>query len=142
MPSALNRSAVAELHEAILAPAPRRVLVIEDNLDAAQSLVLLLRDTGQEVEFAINGYAALAAARRFRPQIVFLDIGLPDTDGFRLAPVLKREPGLERVRILALTAYSGDEYRSRATEAGCDGYLVKPLDPRFLYSLLGITRPV
>jgi CheY-like chemotaxis protein len=118
--------------------AEHRILVVDDNLDVAQSLVFLLRDAGQQVEFAINGYAALEVARRFRPDLVFLDIGLPDTDGFKLAPMLKREPGMERARILALTAYTGEEYRQRAMEAGCDDFLVKPLDPRFLYSLIGL----
>jgi hypothetical protein len=81
----------------------RRVLVIEDNIEQMRSLVMLLRLEGHEVQFAINGYAALEVVKKFRPDIVFLDLGLPGLDGFQVCARLKREPGLEYARVIALT---------------------------------------
>jgi CheY-like chemotaxis protein len=115
----------------------RRILVIDDNLDAAQVLVVLLRDMGHRVEFAINARAALEAARRMLPEIVFVDLVLPDMDGSELARQLKREPGLGGVRIFAVTGHGDEESRRRSLEAGCDAHLLKPVDPKFLESLLG-----
>ena len=117
--------------------APRRILVVEDNLDAVHSLVLLLRDLGHQVEYAINGYAALDLARRFRPDFVLLDLGLPGLDGFEVCSRLKCEPGLESTRFIAVTGYAQDEHRMRSIAAGCEHHIVKPVSPKFLYSLLG-----
>jgi len=114
----------------------RRILVVEDNLDAVHSLTVLLRELGHEVEFAINGYAALEIARRLEPQIVLLDIGLPGMDGFELCRRLKREPALAAARVIAVTGYGQEVYRQRALAAGCDGYYVKPLDAQVLCALL------
>lgn len=114
----------------------RRVLVVEDNLDTVRSLVMLLREMGHPVEFAINGYAAIDAARAFRPDVVFLDLGLPGMDGFELCRLLKKEPSLQRVRVIALTAYGHEPYRDRALEVGCELHVVKPITPARLASLL------
>ena len=124
----------------ITQPPPRRVLVVDDNLDTAETLRFILRDMGHEVEFAINGYGAMEAVRRFRPEIVFLDLGLPDLDGCELAGRIKRESGLDGVRIIALTGNASEAMRENARQNGCDEFLVKPLDPRFLESLLGSRR--
>jgi len=120
-----------------LPSARRRVLVVEDNLDSVHSLVLLLRDMGHQVEYAINGYAALDIARRFLPEFVFLDLGLPGLDGFEVCARLRREPGFEGTRFIAITGYGQDDYRARSMAAGCEQHIVKPVSPRFLYSLLG-----
>jgi len=72
----------------------RRVLVVEDNLDSVHSMTMLIRMMGHEVEFAINGFAAIDVARKYRPDIVILDLGLPDFKGDHLATQLKYEPGL------------------------------------------------
>jgi two-component system, OmpR family, response regulator len=114
----------------------RRILVVEDNLDAVHSLTVLLRELGHEVEFAINGYAALEIARQLKPEVVLLDIGLPGMDGFELCRRLKREPAFAAARVIAVTGYGQEPYRERALAAGCDAYLVKPLDPKALYALL------
>jgi CheY-like chemotaxis protein len=114
----------------------RRVLVVDDELDTAETLAVLLRQMGHEVEFAINARAALDLAERHRPQIVFLDLGLPDMDGWDLARRLKRLPGLESLRILAVTGRYGEEFRRRSIEAGCEQHLVKPLDVSFLENLM------
>ena len=89
-----------------LKPAPlakRRVLVVEDHLDSVHSMAALLRMMGHEVEFAINGFAALDIARRFRPDFILLDVSLPDFAGDKIARQLKYEPGLEHTRMIAIT---------------------------------------
>jgi two-component system CheB/CheR fusion protein len=129
-----------EAREAQRAPAVRaarrRVLLVEDNLDMVHSTAMLLRDMGHVVEYAINGWAALELARRFRPEFVLLDLGLPGMDGFELCWRLKREPGLEAVRCIAVTGYGQEDYRRRSKEAGCELHLLKPVDPKVLRSLL------
>ena len=115
---------------------PRRVLVVEDNLDTVHSLVFLLRDIGHQVDFAINGYAALSLAQRMRPEFVFLDLGLPGLDGFEVCKKLKADPALKSVRVIAITGYTQEEYRVRSREAGCDLHLVKPVPPEVLDQLL------
>jgi two-component system, chemotaxis family, CheB/CheR fusion protein len=114
----------------------RKILVVEDNLDSGRSLVYLLRDMGQRVEFAINGYAAQEIARRFKPEIIILDIGLPDTDGYRLARAWKSDPEMKAAKIIALTAYGTEEHKRRSQDAGIDQHIVKPLDPKRLAELI------
>jgi CheY-like chemotaxis protein len=119
---------------------PRRVLVVDDNVDSANSIAMLLRERGHEVEVAHDGLKALELARRVRPEFVFLDLGLPGLDGFEVARALRREPGLQGARIIAVTGYAQESDRRRALEAGIDQHLVKPADPAFLESLLGPRR--
>ena len=113
------------------------MLVVEDDIDSARSLTWILRDMGHEVEYAINGYVAVDIAEKMRPEFVLLDLALPGMNGFEVCRRLKRTPGLDGVRIIAVSAYSQEEYRQRSKEAGCDGYIVKPLDPAVLEMLLG-----
>jgi CheY-like chemotaxis protein len=122
--------------------AKRRVLVVEDNLDSVHSMSTLLKMMGHQVEFAINGFAALDVARRFRPEVVLLDIGLPDFKGYDIARQLKWEPGFERTRIIALTGRPMDEVRQKALDAGCEQVFAKPIDPAVLEELLaGVPGP-
>jgi two-component system CheB/CheR fusion protein len=114
----------------------RRVLVVEDNLDTLRSMTLLLREMGHQVEYAINGYAALEVARRFRPEVVFLDLGLPGMDGFELCRQMKRDAELKSARVIAITGYGQEEYRRRSQEAGCEAHLVKPVEAQVLKALL------
>jgi CheY-like chemotaxis protein len=123
-----------------LSPGARRILVVDDDVDGAAMMAALLELSGHEVRLAHDGAFAIASARAFRPDFVFLDLGLPALDGFEVARTLRREPGLESMRIIALTGSADAEARERALEAGCDQYLVKPIDPGFLDSLLGGTR--
>ena len=116
---------------------PKRVLVVEDNLDSVHTLAYLLNDMGHSVEYAINGYVALDVARRFRPDFALLDLGLPGIDGFEVCRQIKRDPQLRFCRVVALTAFSQDEYRERAKQAGCELYFVKPVDTQVLEDLLG-----
>jgi DNA-binding response OmpR family regulator len=128
-----------------LPSAPRcrvlRVLVVEDNLDAVHMTCLLLRSLGHTAEYALNGYVALDVARRFKPDLVFLDIGLPGVDGFDVCRQIRRDAELMDTKIAMLTAYDTSRFRELAKEAGCDDYFVKPLDPRELGRLLGDLSP-
>jgi CheY-like chemotaxis protein len=114
----------------------RRVLVVDDNLDTVESMATLIKTLGHDVQFALTGFAAISIASSFRPEIVLLDIGLPDTKGDIVAKQIKSERGLENVRIIAITGRSEDEDRRRALAAGCEDYRIKPLDPAVLEQLL------
>lgn len=114
-----------------------RVLVIEDNLDAVHMTCLLIRSLGHTVDYALNGFVALESARRFKPDFVFLDIGLPGTDGIDVCRQFRRDPELMQVKIAILTAYDSVRFRELARQAGCDHYFVKPLDPEELSRLFG-----
>ena len=114
----------------------KRVLIIEDNPDAARALAMLVADMGHATEYATRGASALAVAKRFRPDVVLLDIGLPDVDGFEVCSQLKADPELMRVRVIVITGYAQDEYRIRAKAAGCDVHLIKPTPARVLEELL------
>jgi PAS domain S-box-containing protein len=120
----------------------RRVLVVDDNPDAADSFALLLRLAGQDVRTAYDGPSALARAEEFRPELVFLDIGMPGMDGYELARRLRAHPDLEGVGLVALTGWGQEEDRRRSQEAGFDRHLVKPVEPKMLGELLaGLKLP-
>ncbi len=135
-PAARKPSRSAESGRKAGAPGRRRVLVVEDNLDAVRSLALVLREMGHQVEYAINGYAGLEAAKRFNPEFVILDLGLPGMDGFEFCRRVKRDPELSSARVIALTGYSQEDYRRRSEEAGCEEHLLKPVDLDVLQRLL------
>jgi two-component system CheB/CheR fusion protein len=117
-------------------PVARRVLVVDDNVDTAESMALLLRLRGHEVEVAFSGPMALEMADAFEPGIVLLDIGLPGLDGYEVARELRRRPRLAKALLVALTGYGQETDRSRAREAGFDHHLTKPADPTLIYGLL------
>jgi DNA-binding response OmpR family regulator len=116
---------------------PRRVLVVDDNIDAADSIAALLTLSGHEVQTAHDGHAAVRMALSFRPEFIFLDLGLPGLDGFAVAQRLRAEPGFETVRLIAVTGYGTEQDRRRTLESGFDQHYLKPVDPKFLESLLG-----
>jgi CheY-like chemotaxis protein len=120
--------------------AGRRILIVDDNADAAESLALLLRMGGHEVRTAHDGPAALADARAFPPEVVFLDIGLPGMSGYDVARALRSAEG-KQAMIIALTGYGQAEDRRRCEEAGFDMHLVKPVDMADLHRVLGGLDP-
>jgi len=98
----------------------RRILVVDDNLDAALSLSRLIALLGHDVNVARDGNSALFIARSMRPDFVLLDIGLPGSDGFQVAEALRREPGFGKLKIIAVTGRGEEEDRERSQEAGID----------------------
>jgi CheY-like chemotaxis protein len=116
----------------------RRVLVVDDNVTSAQSLAVVLKLEGHDVQVAHDGGLALEAVRSFRPDVVLLDIGLPGMDGYEVARRLRQEPGLAAgiALLVAVTGYAEDEARRRSREAGFDHHLVKPVDPDGVLALL------
>lgn len=113
-----------------------RLLVVDDNRDAAVSLSMLLRLQGHDVRIAHDGPTALEIARQSRPDVIFLDLGMPGMDGYEVARRLRQQPGLEKVVLAALTGWGQHEDRRRTAEAGFDHHLVKPPEPKLIESLL------
>jgi CheY-like chemotaxis protein len=105
-----------------------RVLVVDDNVDAATALEMLVEECGHRVCTAHTGQAALAAALDYRPDVVLLDIGLPELDGFEVAKRIRQQSVLHNIVLVAMTGYGRDTDRQRSLEAGFDHYLVKPVD--------------
>ena len=116
-----------------------RILVVDDNRDTAQGIGKLLMRDGHEVALAFDGVEALDKARRFRPQFVLLDIGLPGMDGFEVAGKIRRDPCCAEALIIAVTGYGQPEDKRRALEAGCDKHLVKPIEFHELRTLLQVS---
>jgi PAS domain S-box-containing protein len=107
---------------------PLRVLVVDDNVDAAQTLATLLKAYGHEAQAVYDGPTAVEAARAYRPNLILLDIGLPEMDGFEVAKKVREEPELSSVVLVALTGYGQETDKQRSEEAGFDHHLVKPAD--------------
>jgi two-component system CheB/CheR fusion protein len=120
--------------EASEAP-PMRILVADDNRDAADSLQRVLALFGHEVRVAYDGATAVRIGGEFRPRVAILDIGMPGTDGYEVARALRTRQG-EPMTIVALTGWGQDADRRRAAEAGFDHHLIKPVDPQMLNALL------
>jgi signal transduction histidine kinase len=126
----------APVAERPAATSPRRILVVDDNVDSAKTLAILLRHFGHDVQVVHDGPAALAAARSRPPEVVLLDIGLPHMSGLEVARRLRGELGLNNVLLVAMTGYGQIEDRKRSQEAGFNAHLVKPLDMDDLWVLL------
>ena len=113
------------------APAPAnglKILVVDDNVDAAKSMAMLLRALGNDARLAHDGASAMQAALEHLPEVVLLDIGLPVVDGYQVAKWLRQEPALTNVVLVALTGYGQESDQQHSREAGFDHHLVKPVD--------------
>ncbi|MEH6434124.1 PAS domain S-box protein [Massilia sp. DD77] len=117
-------------------PAPCRILVVDDNVDAADMLAMVLKLSGHAVVTVHNGLDALHSVRNFRPDVIFLDIGLPGMSGYDVARQLRAEPPLARVVLVALTGWGAEEDRQLALEAGFDYHMTKPVDIGRVQALL------
>ena len=115
---------------------PKRVLIADDNVDAADSLVQLVRVWGHEPACANDGSSALEIARGFQPDVGLLDIGMPVLDGYALARAIRKVPGLESIYLIAISGYGQSRDREAALEAGFDAHLVKPFAVGTLQTLL------
>ncbi len=114
----------------------RRILVVDDNRDSAQTLAMLLKITGNETRLAHDGLEAVAAATEFRPEVVLLDIGLPKLNGYEVARKIREQPWGESMVLVALTGWGQDEDRQKSKDAGFNGHMVKPVDYAALMKLL------
>ena len=114
----------------------RRILVVDDHRDAARILALLLESQGHEVRAVNDATRVLAAVQEFKPAVVFLDIGLPQLDGYEIARRVRELPEGRDVRLVALTGWGHAEARERSRQAGFDNHLVKPAAAQALRELL------
>jgi CheY-like chemotaxis protein len=119
----------------------RRVVVADDDRDGAETLAILLRLAGHDVQVAHDGPSTLKIAADFQPDVVFLDVGMPGMDGFETARQLRQRVGLDKAVLVALTGYGREEDRQRAVEAGFDHFLVKPTLPNVLTDIAAQPRP-
>ena len=106
---------------------PGRILIVDDNSDAAETLADLLRMMDYEVRVAGDGNAAMAALADYQPQLALLDIGLPGEDGYALAKRMRADPRMAEAKLVALSGYGPDKARSEATGARFDQHLIKPV---------------
>jgi len=116
----------------------RRILIVEDNSDAATSLADLLEGLGCETLIAVDGIEAIPKATQFRPNIILLDIGLPGMNGYEVSQALRQTPGLSAVLIVAITGYGDPEDKREAYRAGIDLHLTKPVKVGFLKELIAV----
>lgn len=114
----------------------RRVLVVDDNEDAADSIAMILEASGLSVRCVYDGVSALSAVGSYRPDVIVLDIGLPDITGYEVANRLRAQPEFEHTPIIAVTGYGQEDDRRRALEAGINYHMTKPVDPNALQSVL------
>lgn len=115
---------------------PRRILVVDDNRDSAEALAMLLEVEGHEVATAFDGQGAIERAREMVPEVVFLDIGLPEMDGYEVARRLRAQAANGDLRLVALTGYGQEEDRQRSRDAGFDHHLLKPASLEKIRALL------
>src|SRR6185369_7379226 len=115
----------------------RRILIVDDNVDSADSLAMLLEITGNQTYLAHDGVEAIESIEKYRPEVVLLDIGLPKLDGHEVCRRVREQPWGKDIRIIALTGWGQDDDRRKSEEAGFNGHLVKPVDYDKLLALLG-----
>lgn len=131
----LNDHAAADASQAA-SLSGRRVLVVDDSQDAADSLAMLLQFLGAEVDVVHDGPAALAALETRRPAVVLMDIGMPGMDGYQAARLIRQQPRFNDIMLIALTGWGEEEDRHRAHASGFDHHLIKPVDINALRTLL------
>ena len=116
--------------------AKQRVLVVDDNRDSANTLAMLLKLSGYETQTAGDGASAIESTTSFLPEIILLDIGLPDMSGYEVCKQLRQLPLAARPRIVAVTGWSADDVQDRAGDDCFDGHLAKPVDFKTLQKMM------
>ena len=124
--------------ETTIAAGKCRVLVVDDNLDAARMMTLRLKADGHEVRTVHDGETAIKTALRYRPDVMLLDIGLPGLDGYEVARQIRQEPTLQNIVLVAMTGYGQDSDRLQSREAGFDHHLVKPAETKSVQAILAV----
>lgn len=118
-----------------------KVLVVDDNHDAALSLGMLVEMLGHDVRIAYDGVEALQEAGAFRPDLVLLDIGMPRMDGYEACRRLREQPWGAAIRVVAVSGWGQEHDRRRSQQAGFDQHLVKPVAPTEIANILGAAAP-
>ena len=139
-PAAAQRGPSASADDSRPSAGMLKVLVVDDHKDTARMSMMLLRSWGHHVRVANTGLEALEQARDFHPQVVLLDIGLPDLDGYEVARRIRNDPDLQAARLVAITGYGQASDRATALEAGYDQHMVKPVEPADLKKALAGLR--
>jgi len=138
LPAAAAPEAHAAPEKLAAEPAPRqRILVVDDNVDAAESLGTMLAYSGHDVRVAHGGVEALSAAREFSPNVMILDLGMPEMDGYAVARAVRSDPRFAATRLIALSGYGQPDDRRRTADVGFDEHLVKPVEHDVLNAALG-----
>ena len=130
------RQAAPPPAENVTVRSPRRILVVDDNRDAAESLALMLRHLGNEVDIVYDGTQAVAAFAQFKPEVILMDLGMPKLDGYEAARTIRSNESGDDVMIIALTGWGSEFDRERSRKAGFDRHLVKPVSPPELLAIL------
>ena len=134
-------SDAAEGHELAQTPVAksraRRILVVDDNRDGAESLGMMLELAGHEVLFAHDGVDAVAQAERFRPEVILMDVGMPRMNGLEATRIIRQEAWGKSTTVIALTGWGQETDREQSRAAGCNGHLVKPVALDDLHRMLG-----
>ena len=141
MPSASPPAApvVTTLPDSPAAPASRRVLVVDDSIDACESLAAVVQMLGHTARTAFDGQQAVDVAADFHPQLVLMDISLPKLNGYEAAALIRKQDGGSGVTFVALTGWGRDEDREQALGAGFHHHVTKPIDFTVLRELLNVT---
>ncbi len=122
--------------DARLLPVQRRVLIVDDHRDTADTLASMLELLGYDVRTAYDGASAIAVAEQFRPEVMLMDIGMPRFNGFQVPQRNRAQPWAGQVVLIAVTAWDREEDRRSSHDAGFDAHLCKPVDPEILFRLL------
>ncbi|MEO8164726.1 MAG: response regulator, partial [Betaproteobacteria bacterium] len=138
LPLAAAAASVPPEHAAphAAAPVPRRLLVVDDHRENADTMTMLLVALGHDVQTAYAGPQAIELASQYQPQAILLDIGLPGMNGYEVARELRKAPQGAQTLLIAVSGYGQDEDRRRSREAGFDHHLVKPVDPAQLARII------
>jgi hypothetical protein len=121
---------------------PRKILVVDDNQDAADSLAMYLQTEGHSVRVAYTPSVALEIAGQFKPELVVLDIGLPEMSGYEVARAIRADPKLSKAVLVALTGWGGEKDKENAKSAGFDAHLTKPVDLAAVQKILSDYVPL
>jgi CheY-like chemotaxis protein len=141
LPAHAEPPAVQDTREAQPGATSLDVLLVDDNVDAAETLALVLEMSGCRTRMVHDGLAVLPAAREFDPDVILLDIGLPGMSGYEVAAQLRADPRFRRTLLVAITGWGAEQDRRRAQEAGFDHHLTKPVDFAALEPLLRQVQP-